>query len=73
MKGPDMTANLGFNKPLYLLAFDDRDLLQSMSGAEDMLTAEHAAEIASAKAQIVSAKQVVYDGFKSALRSCAST
>jgi myo-inositol catabolism protein IolC len=62
-----MTASLGFDKPLYILSFDHRDLLHTMSGSEDMLTAEHAAEIASARSQIALAKHVVYDGFKAAL------
>jgi myo-inositol catabolism protein IolC len=62
-----MTASLGFDKPLYILSFDDRDLLLAMSGSEDMLTAEHAAEIESARAQIAFAKHLVYDGFQAAL------
>ena len=64
-----MTASLGFDKPLYILAIDHRDLLQSMSGSEDALSAEHAAEIESARAQIVHAKHLAYKGFEDALTS----
>ena len=66
-----MTASLGFYKPLYILSFDHRDLLQTMSESDDMLTAEHREEVAAAKAQIALAKHVVYEGFKAALAAGA--
>ena len=62
-----MTASLGFDKPLYILSFDHRDLLQAMSGSEGMLTAEQTAAIAWARSEIALAKHVVYDGFEAAL------
>ncbi len=65
-----MTATLGFDKPLYLLAFDHRDLLLAKSVSEDMLeilTAEQRAEIKLAKSELLLAKRVVYRGFEAAL------
>jgi len=62
-----MTASLGFDKPLYILSFDHRDLLLAMSGSEGMLTAEQTAAIALARSEIALAKHVVYDGFEAAL------
>ncbi len=64
-----MTASPGFDKPLYILSFDHRDLLLTMSGSEDMLTAEDAAAVESARSQIALAKHTVYKGFKAALAS----
>jgi myo-inositol catabolism protein IolC len=62
-----MTASLGFDKPLYILSFDDRHLVPAHSESDDMLTEEHGAAIASARAQVALAKHVAYDGFKDAL------
>jgi myo-inositol catabolism protein IolC len=62
-----MTAIQGFDKHLYILSFDYRDLILAMSGPDDMLSAEHVAEIASARSQITAAKHVAYSGFKAAL------
>ncbi len=62
-----MITSLGFDKPLYILSFDNRDVLHALSESDDMLTAEQQAEIASARSQIVSAKHIVYEGFKTAL------
>ncbi len=57
-----MTA-IGFNKPLYILPFDHRGSFQTkMFGWQGSLTAEQTAQIAAAK-------QVIYDGFKSAVAS----
>jgi 5-dehydro-2-deoxygluconokinase len=51
----------GFDKPLYILPFDHRGSFQTkMFGWKGTLTPEQTAEIAAAK-------QVIYDGFKSAL------
>jgi len=61
-----MTANLGFDKPLYLLSFDHRDLLETLSETDGM-TAEYAAAIESARAQIALAKHMAYDGFEAAV------
>src|SRR5579863_1603264 len=55
-----MTA-IGFDRPLYILPFDHRGSFQTkMFGWKGTLTAEQTAEIASAK-------QVIYDGFKAAV------
>src|SRR5882762_2709144 len=52
---------LGFDKPLYILPFDYRgSFVTKMFGWHGTLTAEQTAEIASAK-------QVIYDGFKAAI------
>jgi myo-inositol catabolism protein IolC len=54
---------IGFDKPLYILPFDQRLSLQmKMFGWTGALTAAQTAEIAAAK-------QVIYDGFKAALQS----
>lgn len=58
--GDDM-INVGFDKPLYILPFDHSGSFQrQMFGSSGELTPEQAAHI-------VSAKQMVYDGFKTAL------
>ena len=55
-----MTA--GYDKPLYIVPFDHRGSFQTkLFGWKGTLTAEQTAEIAAAK-------QVVYDGFKTALK-----
>jgi myo-inositol catabolism protein IolC len=64
-----MTANLGFDKPLYILSFDHRDLLRNVPGSEAMLTEEHTAEIEAARSQIALAKHTAYSGFQAALAS----
>jgi myo-inositol catabolism protein IolC len=52
----------GFDKPLYILPFDHRGSFQTkMFGWKGALTAAQTAEIAAAK-------QVIYDGFKAAIR-----
>src|SRR5580692_12512852 len=52
---------IGYNRPLYLLRFDCRDLFKNqMFGWRDNLTSSDSAEIARAK-------QVIYDGFKVAV------
>jgi len=52
----------GFDKPLYILPFDHRGSFQTkMFGWKGTLTAEQAAEIAAAK-------EVIYDGFKTAVQ-----
>ena len=52
----------GFDKPLYILPFDHRGSFQTkMFGWKGALTPEQTAEIAAAK-------QVIYDGFKAAVR-----
>ena len=52
---------VGFDKPLYILPFDHRGSFQSkMFGWKGTLTAEQTAQIAATK-------QVIYDGFKSAV------
>jgi myo-inositol catabolism protein IolC len=63
----DMTASIGFDKPLYILSFDYRNPLLTTHGLESMLTGDHAAEVASTVSEIVTAKRFVYDGFKAAL------
>ena len=62
-----MTSSLGFDKPLYILAFDHRGSFLSDLGSEDMLTEEHAAQVDAAAAQLAGAKHVAYDGFEAAL------
>lgn len=62
-----MTANLGFDKPLYILSFDHRGLVAAKSGSEGTLSDEQTAEVASAKSQLTSAKHLVYSGFKEAV------
>ena len=53
---------IGFDEPLYILPFDHRGSFQTkMFGWKGPLTASQTAEIAAAK-------QVIYDGFKSAIR-----
>jgi myo-inositol catabolism protein IolC len=52
---------IGYNRPLYLLRFDRRDLFKNqIFGWRYNLTPSHSAEIAQAK-------QVIYDGFKVAV------
>src|SRR5216684_4325377 len=54
---------IGYNEPLYILPFDHRGSFQTkMFGWPGTLTADQTAEIASAK-------QVIYDGFKAALQA----
>ena len=54
---------IGFNKPFYILPFDHRGSFQSkMFGWTGTLSPSQTAEIAAAK-------QVIYDGFKSALQA----
>jgi len=54
---------LGYDEPLYILPFDHRGSFETkMFGWSGSLTAEQTAQIASAK-------QVIYDGFKAALAS----
>src|SRR5581483_3398132 len=56
-----MTA-IGFDKPLYILPFDHRGSFQTkMFGWKGALTPEQTQEVANTK-------QVVYDGFKTALK-----
>jgi myo-inositol catabolism protein IolC len=62
-----MSANLGYDKPLYILSFDYRNPLLTTHGSDSMLTGDHAAEVASTMSEIVTAKRFVYDGFKAAL------
>ena len=55
--------NLGYDKPLYILPFDHRSTFElKMFGWGDDLTPEQTAQIAAAK-------QVIYDGFKSAVEA----
>ena len=52
---------IGYDKPLYVLPFDHRGSFKTkMFGWHGDLTADQTAEIASAK-------QVIYDGFKAAV------
>ena len=52
---------LGYDKPLYILPFDHRGSFQSkMFGWKGTLTSEQTAQIAATK-------QVIYDGFKTAV------
>ena len=54
-------TNVGYDKPLYILPFDHRGSFQTkMFGWKGALTADQTAQIASAK-------QVIYDGFKQAI------
>ena len=54
-------TSIGFDKPLYILPFDHRGTFQTqMFGWKGALTFEQTAQIASAK-------QVIYDGFKAAV------
>jgi 5-dehydro-2-deoxygluconokinase len=54
---------LGFDRPLYILPFDHRGSFQNkLFGWPGTLTAEQTAEIAASK-------QVIYDGFRTALRA----
>src|SRR5947208_4878755 len=54
-------TSIGFDKPLYILPFDHRGTFQTqMFGWKGTPTPEQTAQIASAK-------QVIYDGFKAAL------
>jgi 5-dehydro-2-deoxygluconokinase len=54
--------NVGFDQPLYVLPFDHRGSFQTkMFGWKGHLTAEQTAEIAATK-------QVIYDGFKEAVK-----
>jgi 5-dehydro-2-deoxygluconokinase len=54
--------SIGYDKPLYILPFDHRGSFQTkMFGWKGDLTAEQTAQVAAAK-------QVVYDGFKAALK-----
>jgi myo-inositol catabolism protein IolC len=62
-----MTLSSGFDKPLYVLSLDHRGSFLGALGSVSMLTEEHAAEVAAAAAQLVSAKHVAYDGFEAAL------
>ena len=65
-----MTATLGFDKPLYILAFDHRDLILAKSVPDhmlDMLTEEQRSEIELARSELLYAKHVVYAGFEAAL------
>jgi myo-inositol catabolism protein IolC len=55
-------TTIGFDKPLYILPFDHRASFQTkMFGWKGTLTEEQIAQIAAAK-------QVIYDGFKAAVR-----
>jgi myo-inositol catabolism protein IolC len=65
--GYNMIASLGFDKPLYLLSFDYRGALLTSFESEEMLTEEHAAQVASTTSEVITAKRFVYDGFKAAL------
>src|SRR4051794_22560035 len=57
----DSLMSLGYDKPLYILPFDHRGSFQTgLFGWKGTLTPEQTAEVCSAK-------QVVYDGFKAAL------
>jgi myo-inositol catabolism protein IolC len=62
-----MISSLGFDKPLYILSFDHRGSFLGALESEDMLTDEHAAQVAAAAAQLAGAKHVVYDGFVAGL------
>ena len=54
-------TNIGFDQPLYILPFDHRGSFQTqMFGWKGALTADQTA-------QISAAKQVIYDGFKTAI------
>lgn len=65
-----MTASLGYDKPLYVLSFDHRDLILAKSVPEhmlDVLTAEQRSEIELVRSELLLAKHVVYAGFEAAL------
>ena len=65
-EGRDMMKTLGYDKPLYILPFDHRGSFETkMFGWHGELTAAQTAEIAAAK-------QVIYDGFKSAVAAGVS-
>jgi myo-inositol catabolism protein IolC len=64
--------NLGFEKPLYILALDHRGSFLGGIGSEGTLSEEHAAQVAAAAAQLSSAKHVGYDGFQAALAAGVS-
>jgi 5-dehydro-2-deoxygluconokinase len=69
-EGENMTATIGFDKPLYILAFDHRDLILAKSvpdHMQDMLTAEQKSEIELARSELLLAKHIVYRGFEAAL------
>src|ERR1051326_7316334 len=54
---------IGFDKPLYILPFDHRGSFQTkMFGWKGTLTADQTAQIAATK-------QVIYDGFKAAIKA----
>ncbi len=54
---------IGFDQPLYILPFDHRGSFQTkMFGWKGTLTAEQTAQVAAAK-------QVIYDGYKAALKT----
>src|SRR5437588_6355370 len=54
---------IGYDRPLYVLPFDHRGSFQTkMFGWKGTLTAEQTAQVAAAK-------QVIYDGYKAALKS----
>ncbi|MGB6691085.1 MAG: DUF2090 domain-containing protein [Terracidiphilus sp.] len=56
---------LGFNKPLYILPFDHRASFESkLFGWSGVLTPEQTAQVAASK-------QIVYDGFRAAIREGA--
>src|SRR5215813_12696652 len=61
----DLMKNLGYDRALYILPFDHRSSLElKMFGWGENLTPEQTA-------QIVAAKQVIYDGFKAAVEAGA--
>jgi myo-inositol catabolism protein IolC len=61
----DRMKNLGYDRPLYILPFDHRSSFElKMFGWGEDLTPEQTA-------QIVAAKQVIYDGFKTAVEAGA--
>lgn len=55
-------TTLGFDRPLYILPFGHRAFFQKMFGWDGELTPSQTEEIAAAK-------RVVYDAFRSAIRS----
>jgi myo-inositol catabolism protein IolC len=55
-------TNLGFERPFYILSFDQRSSFQKMFGSEDPLSPEQTAEIAAAK-------RVMYDAFMAAVQT----
>ena len=65
-----MTTTLGFDKPLYILAFDHRDLILAKSVPEhmlDVLTEEQKSEIELVRSELLEAKHVIYAGFETAI------